>query len=534
MAIRGVSITAVYWAWNTSTNAPQTGDAGNHTIKLIKDGVEATATNAPAEVDSTNDKGKYTVVLTLTEMTCDTIDVGGISSTASVVLFGPFITTEHGVLPKIQQGSAGCLPTVGTGTYQIQTDGAGNAYANVNTWATQVVGVDANNRPIVSAWYDGLGNFWTAGVVGTGSASAGSNGAHPSITLASTTNVEVGQLVRLYQGAGVGQTRVIISVLGGNVCWVDRAWSLVPDNTSGYQVLSDDRARCSVGAVGDSNVTYTLGTGLLSTPGYVGVDWAHVNNPSSAVNLSGTTVNLCNTLTTYTGNTLQTGDSFIRLGAPAGASVSADIAALKSETDTILTDVNTGAGAIYTRLGAPAGASIAADLAEIEAETDAMGGSAPSVAQIVTGIFQELTSSSNFTLTGSIGAYWLTQLGKLNGSVISIVAGVGLNGTIAIAQNSDCKFADGAAIRLRPASANFWIDLTGATVTLCVDGMRLCSGTVPTPTGSQEVRFEPTAAQTARLTPAVHYYAAWAVLSGGDNYYLGGGLLNVASAQGGP
>ncbi len=40
------------------------------------------------------------------------------------------------------------------------------------------------------------------------------------------------------------------------------------------------------------------------------------------------TVTTVGTLTTYTGNTPQTGDSFARLGAPAGASVSADIAAL--------------------------------------------------------------------------------------------------------------------------------------------------------------------------------------------------------------
>lgn len=56
---------------------------------------------------------------------------------------------------------------------------------------------------------------------------------------------------------------------------------------------------------------------------------------------------------------------FSRLGAPAGASISADVAAVKSDTGTILNDVNTGAGAIYTRIGAPAGASIAADIAAL-------------------------------------------------------------------------------------------------------------------------------------------------------------------------
>jgi hypothetical protein len=61
------------------------------------------------------------------------------------------------------------------------------------------------------------------------------------------------------------------------------------------------------------------------------------------------------------------GDAFARLGAPAGASTAADIAAIKSDTGTILTDVNTGAGAIYTRLGAPANGSIAADVAAVGA-----------------------------------------------------------------------------------------------------------------------------------------------------------------------
>jgi hypothetical protein len=68
-----------------------------------------------------------------------------------------------------------------------------------------------------------------------------------------------------------------------------------------------------------------------------------------------------------------TGDAYARLGAPAGASVSADIAAIKSDTGTILTDVNTGAGAIYTRLGAPAGASIAADIAAVKTDTGTSG-----------------------------------------------------------------------------------------------------------------------------------------------------------------
>lgn len=90
-----------------------------------------------------------------------------------------------------------------------------------------------------------------------------------------------------------------------------------------------------------------------------------------------------------------TGDAFARLGAPVGVSISADIAEVEGETDTILTnttgitftianqvDVNVvdwkGAAApamtgdAFARLGAPTGASIAVDIQEIETETDTL------------------------------------------------------------------------------------------------------------------------------------------------------------------
>jgi hypothetical protein len=57
----------------------------------------------------------------------------------------------------------------------------------------------------------------------------------------------------------------------------------------------------------------------VSTGGEAGVDWANVGSPTTTVGLSGTTVG---TLTTYTGNTPQTGDSYARIGA-AGVSLSA-------------------------------------------------------------------------------------------------------------------------------------------------------------------------------------------------------------------
>lgn len=74
------------------------------------------------------------------------------------------------------------------------------------------------------------------------------------------------------------------------------------------------------------------------------------------------------TVTTLTGHTAQTGDSFARLGAPAGASVSADVAAVKVDTAAILVDTAEigAAGAGLTDLG---GMSTAMK-AEVNTEAD--------------------------------------------------------------------------------------------------------------------------------------------------------------------
>ncbi len=66
-----------------------------------------------------------------------------------------------------------------------------------------------------------------------------------------------------------------------------------------------------------------------------------------------------------TGHTAQTGDSFARLGNPAGASVSADVAAVKADSAAILTDT----ADMQPKLGTPA-VSVSADLAAIQADTN--------------------------------------------------------------------------------------------------------------------------------------------------------------------
>jgi hypothetical protein len=79
-------------------------------------------------------------------------------------------------------------------------------------------------------------------------------------------------------------------------------------------------------------VAQTVVTSKSATTGYAGVDWSQVTGASSTVNLSGTTIKTATDVET------DTADIQSKIGSPAGASVSADIAAVKSQTAAIETD----------------------------------------------------------------------------------------------------------------------------------------------------------------------------------------------------
>jgi len=75
---------------------------------------------------------------------------------------------------------------------------------------------------------------------------------------------------------------------------------------------------------------------------------------------TGNIVGTLSTLTTYTGNTPQTGDAFSRLGAPAGASHAADVAAVKTDTAAVKTQTDkltyNGSNQVYADIRALWGA----------------------------------------------------------------------------------------------------------------------------------------------------------------------------------
>ncbi len=128
---------------------------------------------------------------------------------------------------------------------------------------------------------------------------------------------------RLGAPAGASVSADVAAVKG------DSAAILADTGTDGVVVAAASKTGYALSAAGVQTIWDAL-TSALTTVGSIGkklADW------------------VVGTIDTYTGNTKQTGDAYARLGAPAGASVSADIAAIPTaaEIDTQLSGVH-GAG----------------------------------------------------------------------------------------------------------------------------------------------------------------------------------------------
>lgn len=119
----------------------------------------------------------------------------------------------------------------------------------------------------------------------------------------------------------------------------------------------------------------------------------------------------------------QTGDNFARLGAPAGASVSADIAAIKAETASILTDTAEigAAGAGLTALASQASVNTIDDFLDTE------------IAAILSAVDTEVAAileDTGTTLPAQIAALNNLSSAQVNAEVDTALADVGLTTTI--------------------------------------------------------------------------------------------------------
>jgi hypothetical protein len=192
-------------------------------------------------------------------MTCDFMAVAGKSTTANVVIFGVQITTEHGVLPAVQQGNAGAVLTSGTGTAQLSVT-AGVAQCN----AVQINSISTS--PVITIGANVGSDPWATIIPGIyGAGTAGHRlGALPDVTAGVAGGVFIAGTNAATTITG-SFTTTFTGNLTGSVASVTGAVGSVTGNVGGNVVGSTASV---TGAVG--SVTGNVGGSVASVTGAVG------------------------------------------------------------------------------------------------------------------------------------------------------------------------------------------------------------------------------------------------------------------------
>jgi hypothetical protein len=371
------------YAVDASTGLPKTGDAANITVYVSKDdgSVTALGDTSATEADATNAKGDYLFDVTQTETNADKLRFTGKSSTSNVVIVPQTIYT---------------IPA--SWTIPIVTLVNGLAAGVVNAAAIADNAIDS----ATFAADTGLQSILS----GTAQAGASTSITLPAGASATTDYYKYATIV-LTGGTGAGQYRIIRSYNGSTkVATTVPAWATNPDVTTTFAILP--RGIADVEMFGG-------GAGSFSN-GVPGVNVTQLNGASTA------------------GTGTRVEDAFI-----AFFNVAAPVLTAASVNQT---------GDNYTRLGAPAGASIAADLAEIEAETDGIAAiptSNPTAAAIATAVWTD-TTAADFTVALSVGKSVMNGVTLGTGLTVANLTNAPTAGDLTATMKASVQTAADAAI----------------------------------------------------------------------------------------
>jgi hypothetical protein len=281
-------------------------------------GTAADCTNEATEIATST--GMYFLDLTAAEMNCDTTVVVVKTSTSGakttpIVLY-PATSTGEEIPVDVQSWDGTAVPVPNTAGYPIATLKDGTGVGEVDTSAGAVVSVT-------------------------------------TCAALTTNNDKAGYALTTAEKEDIRALRTGTADSGTTTTFVDAALTEADaDYFRGLQVcftsgtLLDQCRPVTAFAPATDTVTFSPATtAAVGTHTYEFRSWSPVaivdgTGVGEIDTLSGAVVNvdLTDTVTTYTGDTPQTGDAFARLGAPAGASVSADIAAVQADTNLYDTD----------------------------------------------------------------------------------------------------------------------------------------------------------------------------------------------------
>ena len=301
-------------------------------------------------------------IYTLTWDATDSAAVGELSYSVKVagalVSFGTYVVLEEAIYDALYAAGAASLPATAA-------PGAAGGLFIAGTNAPVTITGSGNALTLLSTGAGGHGLTATGEGAGRGiDAQGGASGQGMKIKGGATAGGGLGIVAQAtdtialdisFEGAGVDVYAV--RVLGKGAGY----GASVSGGASGTDVIAD--------------ITGNL-TGLVS--GSVGSVVAGVTLAASAVQAIWDALTAALTtagsigkkLADWVIGTTQTGDSFARLGAPAGASVSADIAAIQADTDNLQTRIP--AALVGGRMDASVGAMAANTVTAASIATDAI------------------------------------------------------------------------------------------------------------------------------------------------------------------
>ncbi len=297
-------------------------------------------------------------------------------------------------LPNAAPAASGGIPSVGTGSGQLNPDGSGNV--------PMAMGQTIPTTPTSGTVGDALQNAqFLAGRTNTAQ-----TGTSTTITLdsgaSSVDNTYAqGFLIRLISGTGSGQARTIEGYVGSTkVATVDHAWATTPDNTSVFKIYPWPVA--NVGMVGNQVATASVPVvfpGSIGTSTYAGGAVASVTGAVGSV--TGSVGSVTGSVGSVTGAVGSVTGSVGSVTANVNTNANATETAIKAKTDLIATNA----------MDSPNAVTAQTEIAAV-----------PSAASLWN------TLTSGMTTAGSIGNLLATDINATVGSR-STYAGADTSGT---------------------------------------------------------------------------------------------------------
>lgn len=427
---KNVATKIALFAFDTTTGAPKTGDAANLTAYVSKDygSVTVLADTSATEMDATNAKGWYLFDVAQAESNADALLFTAKSATSNVSVVGQYVHTTPNRFTTLVIDAAGLAdanavkvgPT-GAGTAQTAGDiparlpaalGAnGSIKADVRDY-NGAAGTFSAGRPEVNTSH-AAGTAWNSGAIGAATL------ATDTITAAKIAADAIGaselaaDAVAEIQ-SGLATAANLATVAGYIDTEITDIQSRLP------AALVSGRMDSSVGAIAANAITATsIATGAIDADALAtdaaaeialaiaGLDISAYDYPTFAGYLVNVDLGIISVSTGLGGLALQSSlttvggtvnSIYSRIGAPAGASVSADVAAAKADTAAVKLVTVKLDTMLETTANSPGDWEYSADaLRKAPTGTGSGGGSAPSAADVADAVWDEV-------LSGHVGA----------------------------------------------------------------------------------------------------------------------------------